>query len=1052
MANIVNQFIDNVDLSSANSLTHLLDTVNNEQFSIIKQSPYYDSDEFIQSIATQQRGFTYMSLNCYSLSAKYEYIRALVDKFMDSNCPIQALALQESWFSNETDLALYNIPGYHIISVGHHASQRGGLVIYLHENWNYKIIDENSNSTIWEKLIIEINDPNDSARASIILGNIYRPPKANRAQFDVFMDEFSSTLHKYQHNSTHTYIGGDYNINMLAINESLFASEFLDHVLAAGYIPTITLPTRLGENSTLIDNIFTNNLGEISAGILNDHISDHQAVIILAKETLPHKVTKYITIRKNDEQSKLKFCTTFQNKDVLLHLNRDLHSDPNINYDMLEFALKDSVNECMPTKVVKFNKKKHKRNPWITFGIIQSINQRNKIYKKLKQTNVESNAYHMQKLTFNHYKNTLRKTIARAKKSYFNNLFDRYKHDLKKTWSIISETLNKSKRSLIPESMTINGADCCNIDIIVNQFNTFFSTITEQNNVNLDTHEESSFSDYLTENIQSNFQFSIITDDMTKNIISNMKDSHSRGHDGINTELLKLIRSDICSSITVIVNQCLTTGIFPNKLKIAKVIPIHKKNSRKLVSNYRPISVLPVVSKVFETVIFDQLTMYFTRNHLFNPHQYGYKHNSSTELAALEMVDRIIDQLNNQRTPINVYLDLSKAFDSIDHTILLSKLQQYGVTNSALSLLKSYLSDRYQYVQIGETVSEMQRLNNGVPQGSILGPLLFNIFIADITESSTRFNFIMYADDTTLNSTLESFEDIHSNIDLADRITVELHKILKWLDLNKLCLNVAKSKCMIFYMPPKVIPVLSIKIKDNKIDCVESFNFLGLTIDSQLSWKAHVNIISSKLSRVNGIMLKLKYMFPKCILKKLYSSLVYPHLNYCLLLWGVRCEKIIKLQKRLIRTIHLALPTAHTEPLLKKMNQLKLSDLYKCNLLKLYYKLYRNMLPAHFDHFLPEYGASRYPLRYDGLHMPQATRAFCEVNAKYQLHYLLRDISHPHTTTSSLYPTREGDPPIDTLILSLSRAAFGRHVKSAYINAYEMECNIINCINNCDKQ
>ena len=266
----------------------------------------------------------------------------------------------------------------------------------------------------------------------------------------------------------------------------------------------------------------------------------------------------------------------------------------------------------------------------------------------------------------------------------------------------------------------------------------------------------------------------MIDDSAVDKIINKMPPKQSCGFDNISLKLLKFSKNVLIKPITIIINQMLNTGYFPDRLKIGKVKPIFKKGDNSNFSNYRPISLLPAISKIFERVIYDQLYSYFLENNLFYSSQYGFRPQHSTELASLELADRIIQNLDNKQSPINFYLDLSKAFDTLDHGILLHKLHYYGITGTAYNLFKDYLSNRKQYVEFDNIPSTLLDIKTGVPQGSILGPLLFIIYINDISKASSLLDFIVYADDTTLSSVISSFGNDNNEIDL--NLNKELEK------------------------------------------------------------------------------------------------------------------------------------------------------------------------------------------------------------------------------------------------------------------------------------
>ena len=249
-----------------------------------------------------------------------------------------------------------------------------------------------------------------------------------------------------------------------------------------------------------------------------------------------------------------------------------------------------------------------------------------------------------------------------------------------------------------------------------------------------------------------------VTDEYVLDVIRNLKTKNSAGNDKISSKLLKQMALTVHSILRLIINQSINTGIFPDKLKLAIVKPLFKnKGDNATFGNYRPISLLSTISKVFERIVFNQLYSYMDSNNLFLNSQYGFRKNHSTEYAALEFVDRIAKDLEAKKVPLSVFIDLSKAFDTLDHGILLKKLKYYGIKGTALKWFESYLSNRQQMVNYDGTLSVKLKLSTGVPQGSILGPLLFIIYMNDIVGASALFHDILFADDTSLISTLCKF-------------------------------------------------------------------------------------------------------------------------------------------------------------------------------------------------------------------------------------------------------------------------------------------------------
>lgn len=1028
----MNSQFDNNNLSGSNSLTHLLDF--NDEFSelleSIQVSYYYSEDEAVLKCTETLNSCSILSLNCQSLNSKFDYIKLLLNKFHEQNSTIQIICLQETWFKNsqKMDVSIYNIDGYNLLSFDCHASAHGGLAIYIHKNWNYKII----NSMLfphWENVHVEISSSKDPLTKFTVY-NVYRPPHNHVNELTSFIDSFNEILLNFQNSNTTAYICGDFNIDLLKIQSDIHSNDFLESIFTNGFLPSMTLPTRLSNTSSLIDNILYSNQNKFNFScILESSISDHQPVLINTFHSMPRTKISYITIYNNNNKSKDNFIRSIQNENIYDKFEKDLNNDPNKNYEILENTLVKNIQKHLGEKTVKLNKKIHKIEPWMTNSILKSVNQKNKLYKKMKKTKTTSPSYEQKKNAFNSFRNTLRKVISAAKRNYYGYQFRKNKSDIKKTWQTLNNVLHRKKETTTPDCLLINNQECDDKQTIANTFNNYFATVCSNNRPT----STISFDTYLKNPTNESFGFKLIDNDTILKIISRLKISKCCGHDSISNSIIKMIPIELSKCLALIINQTLTTGIYPTRLKIAKIIPIYKKESKLNCQNYRPISILPSLSKIFEYVMHEQLLNYFTTYNLFTDQQYGFRPNRSTELAAIELMDHNIGLMKSGQTPLNIYIDLSKAFDCLNHSILLRKLAHYGLDQSAIKLLESYLKNRTQYVSLdSETRSNLHNILFGIPQGSVMGPLLFNIYINDLVDISNKFKLIQYADDTTLLAPLESFGDIKNPDNLAFCINAELENISKWLQSNELLLNSSKSKYMLYFKPPKKIPQLNIQMNDETIEQVNSFNFLGIHLDQNVTWKVHTTSISTKISRVVGILRKMQKLFPPHILITIYNALVHSYLNYGLLLWGNNNIKILALQKKAIRVISFKPYISHTTPLFKKLNILNLNDLYKLHLYKLFFKLKNNLLPPYFNDFKPTYNSdiqTRYNLRRNSVRLPMPNKEYFVQSPKYQFLKLVE--------TMPIEDQNRADWP--------SLSEFTRHIKSSLITRYDPICHIRDC-------
>lgn len=433
-------------------------------------------------------------------------------------------------------------------------------------------------------------------------------------------------------------------------------------------------------------------------------------------------------------------------------------------------------------------------------------------------------------------------------------------------------------------------------------------------------------------------------------IIKSLKNA-SAGFDDILAKIVKSTYHLFIDPLTHVLNLSVENGFFPDEMKLAKIIPLHKSGDTMNICNYRPVSILPLFSKILERVIYNRLIEFVNKNNLLYKFQFGFRKNHSANMALITLIDKIASAIDKGDIVVGLFLDLKKAFDCVNHKILLNKLFHYGIRGLAYNWFKDYLDQRKQYVNLQYYESSKAVIKCGVPQGSILGPLLFLLYVNDIANISKILLPLIFADDTNL---FLQGKSVNETIDIMNS---EMVKVVKWLQVNKLLLNLDKTHYIIFHSNKKKINVhhSGIKINNQDVEFVNSTKFIGVILDEKLTWEKHILMIKSKIAKGMGILCKAKKTFHISTLTTLYYSIIYPHLTYCIEVWGnsakVYLNSLFVMQKKIIRIIKSAGYTAHTDPIFSELKLLRLSDIYTLYIMTFVFKFIKGMLPKVFDNF-----------------------------------------------------------------------------------------------------
>ena len=836
-------------------------------------------------------------------------------------------------------IELITIPGYTLanyFSRAHHI--HGGVCCYVKSNLKFETIDLKifCHEIHFEVTAIKLLNSNT------IICTLYRSPLGD---FDIFISELEKMLTFLEPEENKIIISGDFNLNFALQNKQV---ELCTDLFATyNLYGQVTTPTRLnGDCGTLIDNIFTN-VDDMLHKVHEYKLSDHMAVIAAFPSNDFYQKT-YIKRRCNinpktiaaakDEIQKLKFDYDIENSTDNMQ---------NINFfgDFKQKIL-EIFDNFFPVKTV-LNKPHVTDNSWND----ENVQKEQKLLDLLFDIARDNPENEKNKTNYDLQKIALNNARIRARQKMNTQKINTSKNKQKALWQVVNNNVKFKKTSInfVPDLYTDYSKSELTHDPVsrANVLNSFFVDTPKQIRTEL------------AESLAENFKFNYIPEPKTtdecmildpvtsteiEGLISNLSDSNAPDVDFLTPKLIKNFSKELSIPLSKLINFSFESGIYPDELKTGKISPIFKSGDKSDPNNYRPITILPVFSKIYERVMYNRIIQFLFQNNVINMNQHGFLKNKNTITAIFEFIEKILKGLDEREAVLALFVDLSKAFDCVDHELLLKKLASMGLRGIVQDWIASYLLHRRQVVGLntakGHYNSDTLENNIGIPQGSILGPLFFILYVNDLIILEKNAFLVKYADDTSM---MVRNKNIDILIEETNKLVTELNM---WFKQNKLKLNASKTNLVGFQLNSIInkFENKDVFCGEQKIEFTNCTKLLGITIDKNLKWTVHIDNLCKRLSKLVFAIRVLKNNVETSSLKSVYFAHFHSILIYGIEIWGQASEylvsRVFKLQKKALRLICNVSPYASCRnlKLFKQEQILPLPALYISNVLVFFKK------------------------------------------------------------------------------------------------------------------